>query len=180
MVINLKDFTKQLAAVDFIKRWKPNPNNSAKNPADDVAWRAMKVRELLDDADCQAESVKQLLDCDITIKNRPKRLPSIDRVYRLIKADNEKKRNHYNHILASFQNRFDVWSEVNQMDAHIWVATLDRFTDEKQAKRFQKGIEKYDDFKRIDDTDEEFWKKLDEHTKYHDYQNYLQQTLKLH
>lgn len=163
---------KKIAAVDFIKRWKPNPNNTAKNPGDDVAWRAMKVRDLIKDNEDEAESVKKLLDCDIQIKDRPKKLPSIDRVYGLLKADNEKKRQRFNRILGTFQDRLDIWSEVNQMDAHIYLATLDQFADEKQAKRFESGLEKYDVFKRIDHTDEVFWKKLDEHTRFHDYQDY--------
>ena len=68
MEININNYTRQLAAVDFIKQWKPNPNNSAKNPADDIAWRAEKVRDMLKMMDSEAESVKQLLDCNVQIK----------------------------------------------------------------------------------------------------------------
>lgn len=180
MEININNYTRQLAAVDFIKQWKPNPSNSAKNPADDIAWRAEKIRDMLKLMDSEAEAVKQLLDCDVQIKNRPKNLPSIDRVYGLLKADNAKRRNHYNRIINTFQDRFDVWSEVNQMDAHIYAATLDRFTDKKQENRFEPGIENYKLLKRIDNTDESFWKKLDEHTKYHDYQAYYNKRLVKH
>jgi hypothetical protein len=169
MEINLKKDNKELfKAVEFVKKWTPNPDNSEKNPAADALWLRGKVFDFLKQIKQEGIAVKQLLDCDIRIPNTVKGLPSIDKMYKLLKADYQKKCDHYGKFIRKYDAVADIWNGINQIDAHLFAATKE---DPTSDKKFESGIEK-DTWKRVGKFDQKFWDKLDSHSKYNDYHNY--------
>ena len=95
MEINLKKDNKEIfKAVEFVKKWTPNPDNSEKNPAADALWLKGRILDFLKQIKHEGTAVKQLLDCDIRIPHTVKGLPSIDKMYKLLKADYQKRGDH--------------------------------------------------------------------------------------
>lgn len=169
MELNFKHNNKDIIkAVNFIKKWTPSKDNNAKNPAEDALWHIQQMERFLGILKREPEAVKELMDCDFHVKNRPKGLPSIDKVYKLLKADYVKRCGDYGRMINQYRVIVDLWNEINMMDAHIYAASTE---NPKSIKGFEAGIET-SAWKIISGIGPRFWKKLDSHSKYNDYENY--------
>ena len=177
MELNLqKDNNLTFKAVEFIKTWKPGSDNNAKNPSEDALWRRDRVKDFLRTIGRESEAVKELMDCEVRINNRPKGLPSLDKVYRLLKQDYQKKTSAYGNTIKKFHLVVDIWNEINKLDGHIYASTLNY---PKDHKHFEEGIET-SAWKRVSGIGSDFWKKLDSHSKFHDYETYGKKCVNTH
>jgi hypothetical protein len=138
MKLNLENPVKQLAYLRYVKEWRPEEDNKAKNPGEAAVFKAGKIRELLANDKLQCDALKKLMDSDVKVNPRVKNLPSIDRLYKLLCQDNTEKADRYGRMLRKFREVNNIWNEVNIIDGHMYAATTE---EPWKLKHYEPGIE---------------------------------------
>lgn len=138
MKLNLENPTKQLSYLRYVKEWKPEEDNKAKNPGEAAVFKAGKIRELLANDKAQCEALKKLIGVDVSMTPRVRNLPPIDRLYKLLSKDNADKAGRYGRMLRKFREVNNIWNEVNIIDGHMYAATTE---EPWQLKHYEPGIE---------------------------------------
>ena len=138
MRLNLEKPEKQMSYLRYVKEWRPEEDNKAKNPGEAAVFKSGKIRELLDNDKLQCEALKKLMDCDLKVNPRVKNLPSVERLYKLLCQDNTAKSIRYGRMLRKFREVNNIWNEVNIIDGHMYAATTE---EPWKLKHYEPGIE---------------------------------------
>ncbi len=138
MKLNLEKPEKQMSYLRYVKEWRPEEDNKAKNPGEAAVFKSGKIRELLANDKLQCEALKKLMDSDLKVNPRVKNLPSVDRLYKLLCQDNKEKAERYGRMLRKFREVNNIWNEVNILDGHMYAATTE---EPWKLKHYEPGIE---------------------------------------
>lgn len=138
MKLDLENPSKSLNYLRAVKEWQPEPDNSARNPYEAAVFKAKMIRQLLADDKDQCQALKRLMDSEVSVRPRVRNLPNIDRIYKLMCKDHERKVSNYGRLLRKFSEICAIWNEVNIMDGHMYAATTE---EPWQLKHYEPGIE---------------------------------------
>ena len=138
MKLNLEKPENQLSYLRYVKEWRPEEDNKAKNPGEAAVFKSGKIRELLANDKLQCDALKKLMDSDMKVNPRVKNLPSIERLYKLLCQDNRDKVERYGRMLRKFREVNNIWNEVNILDGHMYAATTE---EPWKLKHYEPGIE---------------------------------------
>lgn len=110
------NMSRHVKAINFVKNWKKKPDVPASSAKEDAIWHIKKISALIDNDERQCSAVLQLLNSRVTIDPRPKNLPSVERVYKLLKKDHTRTVNKYGKMIAFYKEVLNVINEMNLIE----------------------------------------------------------------
>ena len=139
MIKSVNEIQKALA---FIKNWQPSHEHPEwKSALGEANWYLDKIGITMERIEGEREAFHKLLDCEISVENRPKGLPDLYRVYQLVKKDCMTRTMKYNKMVRMYMNIAKLFRNINFVDGHFFEALAPSKSASERKYRYEKEIE---------------------------------------